>query len=542
MNSRKIQQMLNLAQSDADREKLRKYLRLIEKRSLYEESLEAFVRRAFRVLEPTTEFQDNWHIQEICSVLEAEVKRWPVMRLKDSNKPRKPVQIQNKTQDILINVPPRSLKSFIVSICLPAWAWTRRPYLKFLNSSYSHDLSMDHARRCRQLILSNWYQFNWGEIAGIDRGYRVPVVLDRSQRQKTNFSNTAGGQRYSTSVSGSATGFGADIIVGDDLQNQKESQSEPARKVAWDHWSKTLSTRLNNQKYGVRILIQQRLHESDVTGRLLGEDLPQETPEEIEKKQEHLENFHKKWKFICLPAEISDVEACERVSPKALLELYDDDLLFPERLNRQILRDLEATLGSLEYAGQYGQTPAPYAGGRIKREWIKRYGDLPSGLHIYFSIDLPFDDDKDSKNPDKVDYAAISVLGVRGMDVYLLDVINKKWDITKTRDNVLSLWKQWKPVGILIEKAANGPALIKLLREKGVPGIIGIKKPSVSKAVRLNAVAPRIEAGELWFPASAIWLSTAMKQLVKFPNVAHDDVMDTIVQFLTWWDKQRTSW
>jgi len=536
--STEINRVLHSAQSDSDRDLLRRYARMLERRQMYETDLKQFVRKAFSILEPTTEFQNNWHIDYICDQLQAEVERYPIMH-RDGRVGR-PVK---KTKDILINVPPRTLKTFITCVCLPAWAWTRRPYLRFIPSSYSRDLTMDSSLKCRNLIQSHWYQTLWGDVPGIDRGIkRVPVVLDKSQRQKVNFQNTAGGAYFATSVGGTVMGKGADFIIADDLQSQKESASEPARIAAVDHLKKGLSTRLNNQLYGVIIAIQQRLHEADVSGVLLGEDLSQETPEELEAKQEHIRRFHERWQFICLPARLRDPESYERVYPPELQNNYVNDLLFPDRYTNEVLDDMEETLGSLEAAGQLGQSPAPWSGGRIKREWIQRYLDVPANMPIYFSIDLPFDDDKQSKNPDKVDYAAICVFGVQGSNVYLLDVINQKWDITKSRDNVLRLWDKWQPQGILIEAAANGPALIKLLKERGIPGIIRIKKPDKSKMVRLNSVAPRIEAGDLWFPRVAIWLDAAMKQLVKFPAVAHDDIMDAIVQFLIWYDKRRSSW
>lgn len=535
-----INDLIKNARNENERKILKGFLAKFEKRKVYEDSFYEFVKRAFKVLEPSTIFSDSPFIKEICNQLEKEIKRFPAQKKKGlSKKKKKAMKPEDKDRDIVINIPPRSLKSFICSICFPAWGWTKRPYLKFVCSSYSKELSADLARDCRTLIESTWYQSNWGDVDFLNRT-RPIVKLLISQKSKVNFGNTEGGKRFSTSVGGTATGFGGDFVICDDLQNQKQSNSESARKDAWEHYTKTLSSRLNQPKTGSFIIVQQRLHEEDITGKLKGESLPQETPEEITAKNKHLIKFHRKYRYICLPADLTQPENEELLFPKDLKKLYTNKYLSPKRLGIEELSNLQSMLGSYEYAGQYNQSPAPFTGGIVKVNWLKKYVDIPNTKNLlrYFSIDLPFDDDKKSKNPDSVDYAAIGVYAVNGRYNYKIDSINQKWDIIRQQSEILKLWKKYRPHGILIENAANGPALIKLLQDKGIPGVITIARPSVSKTVRLTSVLPKIEAGELWFPANAPWVPGNVKQLTKFPNVKHDDIVDETVQFLIWRGKQ----
>ena len=194
---------------------------------------------AWRVIEPGMPFIDNWHIEAICLHLQAVV--------------------DGLIRNLLINMPPRCMKSILVSVLFPAWVWIRHPEKRFLYSSYSQTLATDHSVATRRVIESDWYQEKWSRR----------FVLAGDANLKTRFENTRRGYRFSTSVGGSATGMGGDFIVADDPHNVKEAESDAIRAATIDWWDKVMSTRLNNPKTGARIIVMQRVHEADLSGHVL---------------------------------------------------------------------------------------------------------------------------------------------------------------------------------------------------------------------------------------------------------------------------------
>jgi hypothetical protein len=202
-------------------------------------SLAEFVRQAWLVIEPSTPFVPGWHIDAIIEHLEAVTYG----------------QIRN----LLINVPPRHMKSLLVSVFWPAWEWIRWPERRWLFSSYGAQLSIRDSVKCRRLIESPWYQSRWaGRFA-----------LTSDQNTKGRFDNDRSGYRLSTSVGGAATGEGGDRVVCDDPHNVQEAESDSVRKATLDWWDVTMSTRVNDPKTAAMLVIMQRCHEQDLSGHLL---------------------------------------------------------------------------------------------------------------------------------------------------------------------------------------------------------------------------------------------------------------------------------
>jgi len=207
---------------------------LREEPSLYE-----FVRQAWHVLEPSTEYVDGWHIRTMCEHLEA--------------------VSDGRIRDLLINVPPRHMKSLTASVFWPCWVWTKNPERRWLYCSYAQRLATRDSLKCRRLITSPWYQRNWGHV----------FRLMGDQNEKARFENDRTGYRLATSVHGSNTGEGADIIVCDDPHNIRERESEVKREAVLMWWDEVMSTRLNNPQTGARVIVMQRLHERDLSGHVI---------------------------------------------------------------------------------------------------------------------------------------------------------------------------------------------------------------------------------------------------------------------------------
>ena len=216
-------------------------------------SLKEFTKNSWQSIEPNRQFYDNWHIDAISEHLQAVV--------------------EGDIKRLIINIPPRHMKSITVAVALPAWTWTRDPEKRFLYASYAGSLSIRDSVKCRRLIDSQWYQYYFGD----------KFNLTSDQNQKQRFENDKTGHRIATSVDGALTGEGGDIIVIDDPHNVREAESSTVREGVLEWWDQAMQTRLNDPKTGAFVLIMQRVHENDLTGHILG-------------------NEFNAWDHLCLPA------------------------------------------------------------------------------------------------------------------------------------------------------------------------------------------------------------------------------------------------
>ena len=271
----------------------------------------------------------NWHIEYLCNELQDMVEK--VARRED------------KEHDLIINIPPGTSKSTIVTVMLPAWAWTIDPSIRALSASYSASLSTDHAVKSRDIIKSDKY-----------KAYFPEVSIKSDQDNKTHYKNNNGGERYATSVTGTVTGFHAHLIIVDDPLNPKGASSEADRTTANDFMDVTLSTRKVSKSVTPTILVMQRLHTKDCTGNWLDKE-------------------GKKLKHISLPGRLS-----KDVKPIELKDRYINGLLDTQRLKETDLEELQINLGSYGFAGQIMQIPSPADGGL----WKKYFISVPDSEHI----------------------------------------------------------------------------------------------------------------------------------------------------------------
>jgi len=282
----------------------------------------------------------NWHIEYLCDQLTELASRVA------SGLPR--------LYDLIINVPPGTTKSITCSIMYPVWCWTRWPWMRFIVSSYSNALSLEHAEYSRDLVRSDLF-----------RNIFPYLDIKQDKDTKSNFrileklpDNTwrIGGNRFSTSVGGALTGFHAHILIVDDPLNPKESVSDLKLATANRWLDQTLSTRKIDKAITPTIMIMQRLHQNDPTGHWLN------------KQKENV-------KLICLPGEIHNYH--QFVRPVELISCYQDGLLDPVRMPMEILKDLELDLGQYSYAGQIGQNPVPPGGGMFQVDHFHFVDSIP---------------------------------------------------------------------------------------------------------------------------------------------------------------------
>lgn len=285
-------------------------------------SLRYFVEYLWETVE-TEPFQGNWHIDSISDHLEA--------------------VLNGSIRRLMINMPPRHMKSLMVSVFFPAWAWLHFPTLRFLFASYAHSLALRDSVKCRRIIQSPKY-------ARLMAAKFPGFALEGDQNQKERYQNNFGGVRLCAAVEG-IMGEGGDIIVVDDPHNVQEAESEVQREGTNLWWDEGMSTRLNNPKTGAYVLMGQRTHERDLFGHVLSKP-----------------NAGTDWDHLCLPARY---EGFDRVVSS--LDFHDPrtrdgEALWADRYGDAQLLVLESDLGVYATASQLQQRPAPRGGGEFPVE------------------------------------------------------------------------------------------------------------------------------------------------------------------------------
>ncbi|MCE2993525.1 MAG: phage terminase large subunit [Candidatus Jidaibacter sp.] len=440
----------------------------------------SFLIKVFNTISPNTKFIDNWHIDLIEQYLK---------------------QIEEcKMQRLIINIPPRSLKSTIISVAWPAWLLGQDPTKRIIVASYSQALSQKHSQECRLIMASEWYQALFPK-----------TKIRKGSDTKAKFLTTKQGFRFATSISGTLTGEGADILIVDDPHTPLQASSDSERERAINWFDGTFATRLNNKKRGAIVVVMQRLHQKDLSGHL------------IKKSSDDI----KIWEHLKLESISTkdQIYKCGSFSYKRA----QGDLLCKEREDKTDISRTKAELGSYAFNAQYQQEPSALEGGLIKYEWIKRYDARSVDFHaIYQSWDCA------SKVGRHNDYSVCTTWGVMGSKCYLIDVIRKKLEFHELKSAAKSVAEEYNPIALLIEDASAGQALIQELKNCDMLTPVIPIKPQKDKVTRLLASISFFEAGNIHFVRAAQWLAECEQELFAFPNVEHDDQVDSIVQFINY--------
>ena len=448
-----------------------------------------YIPQAFSITEPSTQLISNWHLDCIAEHFEAVVL--------------------GQITDLVVNIPPRNFKSNLGTILLPTWAWTLNPWLKWMFVSYSGNLSTKHSVDRRRIIESPWYEKRWGQI----------VRLQPDQNKKNEYENTARGIMFSTSIGGSATGFGADIMVFDDPMNPMMAHSKAERESAVNAFNITFSSRGNN-KQSRRILIEQRLHKDDITGNVLKQG---------------------GWTHLSMPAIAEKRTIIEMPISKTKVVREVGDLLHPERQDRARLDKLKNQLGARDFGAQYQQEPSADEAAYFKRENWKFFSMEPKEMaktmtEMWQSWDLTF------KGLNTSDFVVGGVLGAKGADFFLFDLIRAQMNFTATKAAIRGTSSKWpRAHAKLIEDKANGPAIIDELKHD-IGGILPVE-PDADKISRAAAISPYQEAGNLYLPDPkfAPWVSDFIEELASFPGGADDDQVDMLSQGVRWYLKKNSN-
>src|SRR5262245_55222358 len=446
---------------------------------LLRHDLGAFIHRSFLELEQS-EFHWNWHLEVLAAKLE-DVRRGRCKRL-------------------IVNVPPRHLKSLAISIAFPAWVLGHEPAKQILSVTYAQDLSDNLARRSRTLMTSEFYE------ALFD------TRLSKGREAVSDFETTSGGYRLSTSVGGVLTGRGADIIIIDDALKADDALSESRRRSVNEWYDNTLRSRLNNQERGAIIIVMQRLHADDLVA--------------------HVQQ-HESWVVLSFPAIAEQDETHDVPTPygRRRIQRKTDEILQPTLLSASRLADLRQGMTEYNFAAQFQQDPQPPSGNIVKRKWLKFYGpnDKPDRFHqIIQSWDTA------NKDTERSDYSVCTTWGVIRNHLYLLDVFRRKLDFPSLKRAVLDLAQLHKAQLVLVEDKASGTQLIQELRAGHFSKVKEAPAMDGDKIMRLDSQTAKIEGGFVLFPEKAHWLETYIKELTSFPNSTYADQVDSTVFALAW--------
>lgn len=478
------------------------------------ESLANFVRLAWHIVEPGSEYIHGWHIDFICEHLEAITDG---VELEDGS-------FYNR---LLINVPPGTMKSLLTNVFWPAWWWGPRgePHKRFLCASHSQSLAIRDSTKMRRLVQSDWYQARWGDT----------VTLTGDQNAKTKFETTAMGFRESVAA-GSITGSRGDVVIIDDPHSVEGASSDQMRASTIEWFLEAVPTRLNSPIKSAIVVIMQRLHEEDVSGVILDKGLG--------------------YDHIMLPMRYDPARAMPTLLGYEDPRSEDGQLLFPRRFPEEVVDRDERVMGPYATAGQFQQSPEPRGGGILKREWWKEWdhASYPPFDYIVAALDCAFTTKTEN------DPSAMTVWGVwsggdqtaqitrvptrEGEMMAMLErtytqehprcMLMYAWqDRLELHDLVERVRETMQRYGcekILIENKAAGHSVAQELRRiYGYDdfGVQLVDPKSQDKVSRLYSVQHLFAEGLIYAPDRP-WADMVITQAAQFPRAKHDDLVDTI--------------
>ena len=434
-----------------------------------------FLEKVFSTLSPGQPFIPTWHLEAIAYQLER-VRRGEIKRL-------------------IINMPPRSLKSMTASVAFPALVLGHDPTRRIICVSYSGDLAKKHANDFRAVLEAPWYRSVF------------PTARIGQKDSETEIELTARGSRLATSVGGTLTGRGGDLIIIDDPLKPDDAYSEIKRNAANGWFKNTLLSRLDDKRTGAIIIVMQRVHMDDLTGFVTSQS--------------------DEWEVLNLAA-IAEVDEVIQISNTKVHRRRVGEALSPVREPLSVLENMKLQLGSDAFSAQYQQMPVPPGGAIIKRHWIKRYAELP--LQRECSLILQSWDTASKGGPEN-DFSVCTTWFISHSGRwYLIDVWRKRVDYPELKAAVRSLSSEHAANRVLVEDTGAGTSLVQELLGE-VDGILAVK-PDCDKTTRMSVVSAKFESGLVFLPERAPWLADFEAELFAFPGSRHDDQCDSVSQAL----------
>lgn len=458
--------------------------------------LSAFVRFSWHVTNPGVPYEHNWHVDAVCDHVQRQLEDWA--------RARRDTSYQQACRDLLINIPPRCLKSTMVSVCATAWAWIHWPEIKIGCLSVNPRVSFRDALATRALVESPWYRSS----------FRPTWEIRDDAAAVSNFGNTAGGSRVARGFESNVVGEGFDWILIDDPHDPRDSAA--AVQKVLDGWDVAVGSRTNDQRVSIRSAIMQAVTENDFRGHVLKQG----------------------WGHLCLPMEFEPERIV--VSPYGWRDprTTAGECLHPNRFPPPVLEQIKRERGSYAYAAQYQQRPAPLAGGIMKRDWFKRFtmAELPKDLDwTVISMDATF-----GSVAEDADNVGLLVVAGAGPQRFVLCDASRRMSFLDSCAAIRALLQTYPAVDrILIERAAGGGPIAEVLRREVNQGDLQMlvieeinPRDHGKKTDRVVASLPQLEAGMVHLLDGAAWVDPFVDEMAVFPNGRHDDRVDALSQLL----------
>jgi hypothetical protein len=431
----------------------------------------SFVRMGFNTINPTREFQENWHINQLCKELTGK-------KSKNDNR-------------IIVNIPPRNLKSICISVCFVAWTLGHDPSKRIIVTSYSSKIAEKHSLDTKKIMQSWWYK----------KAFPQTQIL-KGQNNKMKFVTTVGGFRLATSTNSSLTGEGGDILILDDPHKPSTINSAKQRQKTNEWFHNTFISRLDNPKEGKVIVVMQRLHCDDLCGILL------------QKKNSN-------WRAIVFKAIATRDEKYRKAG----------EALNKKHINLKDMERIKEEIGETEFLAQYQQEPKEFEGKIFQPEYFLLKEDFKDEKDdvIAFSIDSA------SKVGISNDFTAILIWVIREDQVILKECFKIKLEFGPLLAFIKTLISQNSPNFVLIEEKSSGIALFQELKKMEFPGrVIPINTP-IEKAIRLFMCIYLFEKKRVFFSSQISNLDEVKRELCGFPSAPNDDIVDALSHFLIWY-------
>jgi predicted phage terminase large subunit-like protein len=461
-------------------------------------TLIGFVREAWHVLEPRTQFVEGWVTRAICDHLQA-ITRGTFLNMGWPNRLR-------------MNVPPGFTKSLTTSVMWNAWEWgpCDLAHMRFFSTSYDEGYVRRDTRKTRDLILSPWYQRLWGEDA--EGEFRNRVRLTRYG--ETSFENTSKGSREGVPFNRLTSGRGERLTIDDPL-SVAQAKSDAEREHAKFVMRESVPSRVNNPITSATVLIMQRVHKDDPSGVW--------------------ESLGVRHVALVLPMRFIAKKRCTTpifTDPRQV----EGELLFPERFPMSVVDAVETTeMTVYAVSGQHQQEPIPREGGMFKRAWFKPRADLPRGYRWVRHWDLADTEETYGADPP---YTAGVLLGkpLNADTPYCVA------DVVRCRDEAPTVRKLVKNTAALDHariNAAGGTYEIQVPQDPGSAGktvardmvsmLVGYNAHKLietgSKIDRAEPFATQAENGNVEIVIGP-WNDAYLEEMTNFPGAKFKDQTD----------------
>lgn len=399
--------------------------------------------------------------------------------------------VDGPTKRLVVNLPPRHLKTMLFSVCLSAWKLAHRPSAKIMVVTYSEQLAESIARKIRAILQAAWFRETFATRIAKDHA----AVMD--------FGTTAGGQLYAASFSGSITGRGADIIIVDDPHDIKDAASPDQLERTAEIFYTVVMSRLNNQVTGKVVVIAHRIHDNDLSGRLLR---------------------HGGWRHVALPmVGVADTEYATNYGPWLRRE---GELLRPNAFSRDYIEGLKASTHNPAFDLLYQQDVDGLALPSISPDDFLSFSFLPTPqTPCVMSIDPSM------KPGSRNSFSVIQVWRPWNGSHCLVDQWREQCGFETLKQKVRAWITRHQPGAVLIEQSANGLALAGSLNSRS-RGLVRLIIANGSKSVRLLRHVDIIRAHCILLPAEAHWRADYVAEFVSFPHGNFDDQVDATTQYL----------